>query len=191
MTIPTKEIGLITTKVQKVSITNPETMKEATALLSKINKLKDALTTEKEKVTKPLNEALKAERARFKPLEEQLETAISTIRVAMTKYQTEATALAQKESAKIAARIGPGKGKLSLDTAVQKLSEIEKPQELVSTDAGAVTFRTVQKFEVTDLAKLPIQYHLADEVAIRAAMKNGQQLPGVRYYEEQVPYNSR
>ena len=43
-----------------------------------LRNLLDSITAEKEKVTKPLNEALKAERARFKPAEEQVTELIST-----------------------------------------------------------------------------------------------------------------
>jgi hypothetical protein len=172
-------------------IVDGDDMKEATAMLSDLNKQRDRVTEEKEKVTKPLNQALKAERARWKPLEDVLEGAIDALRRRMTSYQTQAKAEADAKADRIAARVGEGKGKLAPETAMRKLDEIEKPEEAVSTDAGQVKFRTVEKFEVIEISKLPWEYLTPNETKIREAMKAGLKLPGVRYYTEEVPMNFR
>lgn len=186
-----KKVNPLVTRAQSFEIKTADDMKEATEMLSQMNRIGDAIEAEKQKVLKPLNQALKAERARWKPIETMWETGITAIRRAMTVYQTEAARLAREKEDKIAARVGEGKGKLKAETAMQQISEIERPDSSIATTEGAVQFRTVKKFEVTDMTLLPIKYHIADEAKIKDAMRAGTELPGVRYYEEQVPVNFR
>lgn len=186
-----KKVHPLVQKAESLKIESPEDMKEATSLLSEMNRFADHVEAEKNKVLKPLNQAIKAERARWKPTESMFERGIGLIRRAMTVYQTEATRIANEETERIANRVGEGKGKLKAETAMAKMDEVERPAEAISTESGGVRFRTDKKFEVMDLSIVPIEYHLADESAIRAAMRAGTELPGVRYYEEQVPVNSR
>lgn len=182
-------------EAENIVIKDADDMKQATEVLSVLNRFNDAMTAEKERVTKPLLQALNAERKRWKPLETMYEGAIALLRRKMTKYQTDETAKAKAEEAKIAARVGEGKGKLKVETAVRKMGEIEAPDKRVSTNAGMVKFRPVKKFEVTDLSALANYadggYILPNETAIRKAMMSGIEIPGVRYYEEQVPVNIR
>lgn len=186
-----RAVAPITTQADELVIMDRESMAEAVELLSQANKMKDFVTTEREKVTKPLNEALKAERARWKPLETDLENGIANIRSKMGKYQTEADRKAKEKEASIAARIGEGKGKLKIETAVAKLASIETPDQEVSTDSGSVKFRTVQKFEIIDITMVPSEYLLPNEPLIRQAIAKAVEIPGIRYFEEQIPVNYR
>jgi hypothetical protein len=181
----------IVEKATTLEITTKEEMLEATDILSKLNIFCDNITEEKEKITKPLNQALKAERARWKPLEEQYEAAIASIRAKMGKYQTEEIKRQADEAKAIADRRGEGKGYLKVETAVRQIAEIEKVEKKVTTDAGSVSFKAIKMFEVMDVTMLPKEYILPDETAIRQAMKEGKELAGVRYWVEQVPVNNR
>lgn len=174
-----------------MKIGTPNDMEQATSVLSRLNKFSDDLKKEKEKVTKPLNAALKAERARFAPLEDVLESSIATLRKNMGAYQTEQIRIQRIEEQKIADRIGSGKGKLKIETAITKIDAVAKPETKVVTDSGSVRFTEMKKFEVVDITKLPHEFLLPDMVAIRAAMKEGKELTGVRYWTEQVPVNTR
>lgn len=186
-----KEINPAITKASKITIHTAEDMVKATEVLSNLNRYADTVTEKKESITKPLNAALKAARQMFVPLETKLEDAIGGVRKAMITYQTEAVRKQKEEEAKIAARIGEGKGKIKIETAVEKLQNIEKAPEKIATDAGQVKFKTVKKFEITDISALPREFMVPNEVEIRKAMLAGIEVTGVRYYEEQVPYNSR
>jgi len=106
----------IIAQTESLVISDPASMVIGVELLSNCNKLLDNLTKEKEKVTKPLNEALKAERARFKPLEGILESAITSIRSKMSVYQTEQVRLQRKAETNITARVE--KGTLGIDKAL-------------------------------------------------------------------------
>lgn len=186
-----QEVSPLVAKAQAFEITKVEDMPKAVTMLSELNKMLDRITTEKEKVTKPLNEALKAERGRWKPSETILETAIGYMRKSITAYQTEQKRIADAELDKIAARVAPGKGNLNAPTATAKMDAVEKPEESVTTNAGNVTFRTDKKCEVENITKIPYEYLIPDMVKIRAAMKAGTEITGVRYWEEETVINRR
>lgn len=185
-----KQVAPAIAKASSLVITK-ESMPEATALLSALNRASKALTEGKEKLTKPLNAALKEVRSRYKPAEDELDGAIAVLRRNIGAYQTEAQRITDIEAAKIADRVGEGRGKLKSETAAKKIAEIDAPAPSVVTEAGAVGFATVKKFEVVDFALLPDEYKVANEAAIRTAMRAGQEIPGVRYYDEQQVRNSR
>lgn len=184
-----KEIAPIVTEVENMSINNSADMSQATSTLSQLNSFLDAMTEEKEKLTKPINEALKEIRARYKPTETVLEEAIATIKKKMGSYQQLALAEQKKAEAKIAEKVMAGK--LKVETGIKKMSEVDTPDAKVKTDEGSVGFKPIKKFEVVDMTKLPMEYHLADEVKIRKTMQAGIELPGVRYYEELSVVNRR
>jgi len=185
------QIPVVAVEAREMSITSPDDMKRAVELLSNLNKLMDEVEEKKTKLTAPLNAALKEIRSRYKPIEEHLGLAIGSIRLKMTKYQGDIVLAQRKEEEAIAKRIGVGAGHIKMETALKKLDAVEKAEKSVAGDAGSVVFVEVEKFEVTDLSKLPIEYHLADEVKIRKAMKEGVKLEGVRYFTEQSVRNSR
>jgi hypothetical protein len=149
----------------------------------------------KEAKTKPLNATLKAIRADYKPLEEQLKQAIASIRSSITTYAT--------NQAKIALQLEQSilnDKRTKLTTKVQQLAEIEQPQAKVSTEQGSVTLTTVKKYSISD----PVHAdHLADLyrknilvldlTALRAHMKNtGGVVPeGITVTEEQSLRNYR
>lgn len=186
-----KIVSPLVTKARELSIKKQEDMPVAVSMLSELNKASDRITEEREKVTAPLNQALKAERSRWKPMETALNEAISIVRSEISTYQTAAKKEADEKAAAIAARVKTGTGNLTAESAINKLAQIEKPEEFVATEVGEIKFMTVKRFEVMDMTLLPMEYHLVDEVAVRKAMKEGIKLPGVRYYTEESPINYR
>lgn len=170
-----------------LAVTDKDSMAQASELRSTVKKYIKDLTEEKEKVTKPLNEALKAERLRFKPLEEKAEAIIEHLDKQMSAYQTAEAKRAAEEEAKIAARIGDGKGKLKMETAVAKLAAIDTPDKVV----GGTRFVTDHEVVVTDLRAIPDQY-LKIEVrtmVLKAVLKAGVVVPGASLKEVQRPVN--
>lgn len=187
-----KEIVPFIQKIgSNLTIIDVPTLAQATEYLSQANQYLTALTKDKETMTKPLNEALRAIRAKYAPTEKALEDVILSIRKAMTTYQTQETLRIKEEEEKIASRVGDGKGKLKVETAIKKIEDIERTPDKVTSSSGSITFKESKKFEVTNCSQLPPQYILPNETAIRSAMNKGIELPGVRYYTEQTPINRR
>jgi hypothetical protein len=183
------EVSTIVQTACDIRIENTDTLANATILLSELNRRNDAITTEKEKITRPLLDALAVERGRWKPVETQLSTAIDLIRGKMSAYQTQVHALAERERATIALRLE--NGTIELDRALSALDTIETPTTRVKTATGSLSFTTVKLFEIEDFKKLPNAYKLANETAIRTSMKTNTKIPGVRYFTEERPINKR
>lgn len=191
-----KNIGpVVDVAVSLKKITNPSNMVTATELLSQINQYADQIDEKKQEITKPLNTALKSVRGLFAPLEKRLEAGRDNIRALMGQFQTEQVKIQREEEAKLAARVRDGKGGLKAETAARKMDELDKPEQNVVAQSGSVQFRTVRKFKVDSILfmieKTGVQYILVDEVAVRKAMIAGVAIPGVEYYDEQVPFNTR
>lgn len=192
----TKEIQVLEKKAiplaeqaESFVITNKDDMTGATVLLSKLNKYHDSVVEKREEVTKPLNLALKNARAMFDPIEKPLVQAIKTLRVTISIYQTNELRKAQEEEEKIAARIGEGKGKLKIETAMAKIDDVKKPDRKIATDSGMIKFRTDKKLKVIDALLIPREYLVVDEKAVLDALKKGKTIPGAQIEEVQTPIN--
>ena len=175
-------------------INNPADLTTAVEVLSNLNKYHDAVTDEKEKITKPLNVALnvalKAARTLFAPLEKKLDEAIASLRDGMSKYQTTLMNKKRDEEARIARDLESGKIK-KIETAVRKMQEVDTVPDAVETESGVVKFRETQILNITDLALIPREYLVPDERALTAALKAGTTVPGAILETKQVPINYR
>ena len=184
-----KKVSPIVKGAQSLVIDSPDSLRTAVETLSKLNSYLDRVVLDREKITVPMNAALKDVRAKYKPIESTLETAIELIRGKMSVFQT-ASMQAQKEAeAKIAAKVEAGK--IDLDTAVSKLNAIEAPAQGVRTDVGMVNFKTVKKLKITNPSLVPDEFWFIDEAVLFAALKNGRVVPGAEIEEIQVAINYR
>lgn len=186
-----KKVQTLADKVGSLEIKNAEDLKNAVSILSQMNQYADSVKEKKELLTKPLNEALKAARDMFKPIEETYDDAIQSLRSKMSAYQTEQVRIQKEEETKIANRIGEGKGKLKIEKAMKKMESVVVPSKEVASTQGLVQFREVKKFEVVDIKALPLEYLMPNEALIQKAMKEGKELKGVRYFIDLVPVNYR
>lgn len=170
-----------------ITINNQETLESATSLLSTLNKNLDVLTAHKEEKTKPINAALKAIRADYKPLEEQLTSAITSIKTSITTYVNVQIQEAAKLQAKILAD-----NRTTLETKITKLATIDdSATDKVQTAQGSVSFVTKKCWRIKDLSLIPPAYLQVNEDAVKQAMKANQPVPGVEFYEEQSLRNYR
>src|SRR3990167_10747147 len=91
-------------QVSELKIKTDEDLTNAATLLTNVKKLSKWLTGEKEKIVKPMREAMNAARGLFAPLEEQVDSAEKTIKSAMVTYQTKKEAEQKKKEASIEKR---------------------------------------------------------------------------------------
>jgi len=184
-----KKLSPIAQQAITLKIKSDPDMKVAVELLSKLNQFNDKITEEREKVTKPLNEALKAERARWKPTELQNEEAISSIRSEMTRYQTALINQKKLGEQKIVDRVN--KGTLTITTAVKKIEAIIPVEKEHATDVGLVQFRETQILKVTNIDLIPREFFDLNESNLLKNLKMGRTIPGAEMETIQVPVNYR
>lgn len=185
-----KNITPIVSEALGLKITNVEDMKKGVELLSILNKWNDKIVEEKEKITKPLNEALKVERARWKPAETMYEKGIAWIRGEMSRYQMEAIKKQKEEEKKIADALVSGKIK-KVETAVRKLNEVTVVDKEVASEEGLVQFAEQKTLKITDPMAIPRMYLIVDEKKILEDLKAGKKIDGAEIEIVLVPRNYR
>lgn len=194
---PDTQVAIVYSDLQAVisdipkEIASPSDMERATTTLSILNKCNDRVKKEKKVVIDPLEALIDIEEARWKDVQTLLKGHISSLKAMVNEYQTNAINAKLEAETKLVERIGEGKGKIKLETAVRKIDELETVEKKVETAVGTLTFRPHKMCEVISINDLPIEYHLSDDVAIRKAMNEGVELPGVRYWTEQRSTNRR
>ena len=181
-----KEITIIQAEAKNIIITNQEQLTFASSKREEAKKKLKQITEEKDKVLKPLKEAVKAENARWSPMETILEDAIEILNKGMIKYMTDKRNQELEEEKKIMAD-----RRTKVETKIDKLAEVEKVENKVSTDVGSTSFVEVKCFEVEDITKVPKEYLLIDEVKVRASMKAGVEITGIKYWIESRPRSGR
>jgi len=191
-----KKVQLNVTKVATNSlaleIKNEKDMSQATELLSQLNLKASEVKKDKEKLTKPLNTVLKDIRGRYKPMETQLEKGIKHIRSVMGIYQTEKEEQAEAEREKIVARVGQGRGKLKVETAVSKMAEVTGADVKVAGESGSVTFKKDYEIISVNKREVPEDFLIVDEVGIRKLLNAGsEEVAGVVAKKIKVPINRR
>ena len=170
-------------------ITNDDTLREAVVLLSNANKLADRAEEEKKKVTAPLNEALKAERARWKPLEDACANIVSTLKGKILAYNAQQEAEREKKEAQLLARAE--KGTMKIETVVNKLAALPDTGVSVTTAMGGIQYRTVPKLVIHDLSLIPEKFWEVNESRVKDALKAGEVVPGASLIDEKIIANIR
>ncbi len=189
LTVIEKEVSPLIQTAENLEIINADTMKASAELLSQCNNYLDNVTKDREKITKPLNVSLKEIRAKYKPLETILETAIDILREKQSHYQTRLVNENREKQAKLAARLE--KGTLKMETAVKKIEELQKPDELVQTESGDVAFREIETLHIIDTTNIPHEYFDLNQKRVLEALKTGAVIPGVEILIVQMPVNYR
>lgn len=182
-----EETRPIVKEIKAVKITNAEEMESACELLSSAKAQMKMIVEHENKVLDPLKEALKAKKAEWGPMKKVLKAGIETLGGVVGAYQTAEIKRVKIEEDRIAARMA--KGTLKTSTAVRKLSEVEKPEAKVVTEAGSLSFRTDKKLRVVDPTLIPREYLIIDEKKLLDALKTGTLVPGAEVVEVQVAVN--
>ena len=174
-----------------VALKTEEDVKNATEVLSKLNKTLDRVDEEKSKILDPLKEAAKAEKARWEPIETAFKGAVDRIRGMLSKYQTEKIKKQKEDEAAILARTKEGKGNFTPETAIRKLGEVEAPVAKVQTEEGGLSFRPKDTLKVTDESLIPRKYLQVNESLLLNDLKSGLTIPGAEIIVVQIPINKR
>lgn len=168
-----------------LAITDSPSLAKASTLRSEIKAELKRLKADKDPILNKAKAVVEDIKARYKPREDALNTLLEDIDAEMIKYQTSITNTQQQAQDKFADRVA--RGTLKPETAVSKMEALDA----VDKSVGNTTFIATACFEVMSITDLPLDYHLPNEVLIRSQMKAGIHLPGVRYYTEQRPRNTK
>jgi hypothetical protein len=184
-----KELAPIVDSALSIKAVTAQNMPQATELLSRLNILNDRIEAEEDKITVPLEQALKAERARWKPAKSAYKTGIDYLRNLISVFQTNEVKRIRAEEAKVAQQINDGK--ITLEKGIKKIDKIEQVEEKVKTDNGSVSFREDQVLKITDRLSIPKYYWIVDEDLLLADLKAGKVVTGAELDIQLIPINRR
>lgn len=159
--------------------TNTELEKAASLLIDLKTQYK-AITADKEKLTKPLNESLKGIRAKYEPKLTELDAQITALSKAITSYKalqaTQASATLDKV---LTHTIDP----LQAIASITQSTSADK----VATAGGSMTYMTTYSIRITDAGAIPREYLDINEARIKTALRAGSPVPGAELISNQIP----
>ena len=183
LSIVKKQVSVATKKAMDTKVDSDVAYNSATELLSNIKKVSKLIKQEKDKVLKPLLEATKAERERWKPLEDDTTSAEAILKGKMISYVDEQEAKARKEEERIQKELEAGKIKKP-ETAAKKIDKVEQAPKTVVSKTGMSSVKKIQTVQIVDETKVPREYLMLDMVAIRRDALAGKEIPGVEVVEK-------
>lgn len=193
----TKEVSIFEKTANDLKITSAADIDAAVDTLGDIKKLQKSLKTKEDDAKKPFQETLNGIRAAYKPIQTNLEKAEATIKQKIGAFRTAEAKKAEEKKAKIEARVGEGKGKLKVETAINQISNVESSRSAKHVDTGrsTMTVRKIKKLVIKDEALIPREFLVVDTTKVRAAAfkiydlkKEGVEvamIPGVDVTEEE------
>lgn len=191
-----REQNDVVTSVESMEIADQEGMERATGLLSMIARAKKSVEERRKFFTKPLNDQVSKINALFKELASPLEEADKALRQKMLDYKREQDRLARAERERLRKLQEKEQKRLERQAAKKGAPAPPPPppvpyateQTPITTrsEAGTVTAKKTWDFEIVDESKLPRQWLIPNEKAIRAAVKAGvRDIPGVRVFQRE------
>jgi hypothetical protein len=192
-----KEVSIFEKTANELKITSAADVEAAVDTLGSIKKMQKHLKAQEDGAKKPYQELVKGIIAAFKKPQTDLAAAESTIKSKISTFRAEEARKAEEKKAKIEARVGEGKGKLKVQTAINQISDVEQSKSAAHVDTGnsKMTVRMIKKVRITDESLIPRDYLVVDNAKVRAAAvkiydlkKEGVEvamIPGVEVYEEE------
>ena len=177
-----KEVQVIRQKVNKalqlsneLVISNDLELTNGIDLLKRIKITGKIIKTQKEKITKPLLQALKEARAMFKPIEDSYAEAEKIVKQKILIYNQQQ---AEKEK-ELAKKIE--KGETTIDEVVQELKETPKEGMI-----GKISTRTIKEVMIENENKIPRKYLVPNMSLIRQDALKGVKIDGVVVRDKKV-----
>jgi Na+/phosphate symporter len=178
-------------KYLSLKVTDQPTLQEASTYLVGAKKELKALKADMDTLLDPIEETIDGIKAKYAPRLDALKAVVEALTTQTVTYQTRITNERLAAEQAIADRIKEGKGNLSIESATKRIENLDVVEKKVETEAGGMQFVAYPMCDVEDITKVPMKYHEVNMVAIRAEMKAGNKLPGIKYWTEQRPKNSR
>ena len=191
LTILETESGPIIARAETLTIAGEEEQSWALEELSTIRRLLKTAEEIRKKYTKPLNDHVKMINADVRKATDPLRRCETHLNKELREYRARVEAARRAEEARIRKLAEKRREKAEAEgrpaPVPQSLTpEIKEPPKTVATSTGAVTFRTVRKWELEDIAAVPREYLLLDRGKITKLVKAGVEgIPGIRIYTEE------
>lgn len=155
-------------QAKAIVVATEENYADATEILTSIKNAAQLAELEKNKVLIPAEQVVKAEKARWKPIEALFTQINDIIRPKMKAYLDAKEAKAKAELETLNKKIASGQIKKE-ETIARIENEIYSnvPAKTVHTGSGSSSARKVAKLKIVNPALIPDEYWVIDEVKLR------------------------
>lgn len=181
----TKPVSTILSQADGLTITDHTSFTTVSNLFSQAKTLYQKIYTDRRNAVKPYEQQIKEIEALILPSEKALKAFIDKAKVDITTYQNDQLRIRRESEQAIANKIGSGKGHIKLETALEKISELDTPV----TSIGNLSFRDKPQLRIADLSLIPDEYWRIDEDQIFADLKTGMVIPGAEIEIIKIPVN--
>ena len=178
-----RNISIIETKANELSIKTDADMSSASDFIFKISQFQKAVEQKKDKYVAPANAIIKEARETYNPIIKQCEASEEIVKGKMVAFDTKRQAEALKKLDKVASKLA--EGKIDLEKA-SSMIDGTRPVNSYSGDVGAISFRINKIVVITDETKIPRKWLEPNMVAIRSAVLAGEVIPGTEIREEKI-----
>jgi len=198
--VSVKTIEALDERAKSLTITTAKERDSGADILSSVKTLGKEVEQRRKYFVDPLNAAVKSMNAHFRPWTDRLEgieRIIKTkiggfIRIQEEEARKERERVERENAKRMAAfekKVDAGK---TVAPPVLKTVEVQAEKKFETTSGAKIHTMKKRCFKVTDLATLPIEYHIADETKIRKVVQAGvSTIPGVQIWEEDVIVSGR
>ena len=190
-----KDVSLVEQRVLALEIKDADDVTEATNLLSYISSTKKNIEETRKSMVKPINDGLKAINDWFKRFSAPLETADGLLRKKVLVYRQQQEQIRRAEEERLRKLAEAEQKKLEKQAKKDGVMAPPPPPPVmiipeqartVHSDMGAVSAKLVWDFEIEDENKVPRNFMIVNEKAIRAAVKAGvRNIPGVKVFQKE------
>lgn len=174
-----KALTLVVREAQAVAeITTADELDVAISILGRIQAAQKAVAATKKDILGPLSLAEKNIRALFKPVEDDAAFHERMLKDSMVQYRRREEEARLKKEAEIRRQLEAGR--IKPETAAKKLEALPEPMaNTISSSTGAkITFKVERTLVIDDPKKIPDEYWVIDEPAVKKALLAGEHVPG-------------
>jgi len=153
-------------KLEVLAIKSEDAYETAAGYLIKLKELSKEADVKRKEITDPLNQALKAANALFKPFINRIEELEQSTKAAMVDFLNRKEAEVKKLEEKF------HKGD------IKKISTLKAKQEELKVESDNVSVRQLASLKINDLDAIPRMYMIPDERKIFECLQQGIKIKG-------------
>lgn len=178
-----REIDQYAAHAKALTIDSDETDREAVSLAGEMRKLYKRIEAVREEIVKPAKDFVKKVNLLASGYTDQLDDSARLLAAKSGAYKAALIAQQEHELAEQAAIME------ALGLTQTAPIPIEEISAKTKTEHGTTYQRTNWQIEITDISKVPAQYLMVNEAAIKAALKAGvAEIPGVKATETKTTH---
>lgn len=166
--------------VSEIKIKSQKDLTQAKEVRQKVFTALKIVKTKRDEIINPLKESIKKTKELFEPILTTLETSDRELKNKMEKYILKLEQEKAEKEKEVEQKIQAGE--MSLEQAGKKIERVEKKQKVVK-------IRTIQEVVIVNKQKIPKEYWMIDEVAVRKDALAGKKIAGVEVREKKIVIN--